>query len=142
MSPVIISTKQTRKLAMNSYEKISFLPHVIAQCVCEQPYAMQEHSLFNRNQIEIDKVETLRKAMTLEQIREFSLLCDSRCRAAYAIRAPWFMKCVRSKGNRGRDQMYVWIRHWMVAFLRDAPSSRDTMNHPNPKEPHAHSNQT
>jgi len=29
-----------------------------------------------------------------------------------------FRRDMRSKGNRGRDQLYVWMRHWLAAELR------------------------
>ncbi len=34
-----------------------------------------------------------------------------------------FRHSIRAKGNRGRDQLYVWMRHWLAAELRTvAPS--------------------
>ncbi len=43
--------------------------------------------------------------------------CDIVCRNAYANKAKWFEKCVKSKTNAGRDQLYVWTAHWLAAYL-------------------------
>lgn len=65
------------------------------------------------------RIEALRQAMTSEQVQEFCRQVDIRCRAAYEVRADYFMKCVNSKTNRGRDQLIeVWFRHWLVSFLQ------------------------
>lgn len=98
------------------YEQLTLLPSVIAKTVCEQEYRMQEMSEAARCDREVAKTESLRKAMTPEQVEEFACICDASCKAAYESKAKWFMQCVR-RGNQGRDQLYVWLRHWMAAFL-------------------------
>jgi hypothetical protein len=100
-----------------AYEALPFLPYLIAETICEQEYKMQEFSEGMRSEKDIAPVEEKRKAMTFEQIREFGTQCDARCRAAYTAKAKWFMDCVNAKANYGRDQLYVWLRHWMVAYL-------------------------
>ena len=78
------------------------------------------------------RVEALRQKMTPERIAEFARLVDEKCRAAYEKRAPWFMKIAQSKTNAGRDQLYIFVAHWLHAFLLgkmrgakdEAPASR------------------
>ena len=103
---------------MKAYDDLPFLPYLIAETVCEQEYKMQEYSEGMRVQREIEPVEQKRKAMNWDQIKAFASLCDARCREAYTAKAKWFMDCVNAKGNAGRDQLYVWIRHWMTAYLK------------------------
>ena len=31
-----------------------------------------------------------------------------------------FRKQIKARGNAGRDQLYVWMRHWLAAELKDA----------------------
>jgi len=101
-----------------NYEELPFLPYLIAETICEQEYKMQEYSEGMRTQRDIEPVEAKRKAMTFEQIRDFGTKCDAKCRQAYEAKAKWFMDCVNAKGNAGRDQLYVWLRHWMVVYLK------------------------
>ena len=103
-----------------SYDDLPFLPQMIAETVCGQEYRMQEYSEGNRSERLSAPIEEKRKAMTPGQIEDFASQCDDRCREAYAARAKWFMDCVGAKGNAGRDQLYVWLRHWMVAYLKGA----------------------
>jgi len=30
-----------------------------------------------------------------------------------------FRKTIRSAGNRGRDQLYIWSRHWLAGYAKD-----------------------
>lgn len=108
---------------MTRYEDLPLLPHVIAETVCSQVYDGSEISYNSQSQILA--VEAKRQQMTSEEIAEFASLCDTRCRLAFTNRAEWFRKCVRSKSNRGRDQLYVWIRHWLAAFLTDPQAFRE-----------------
>jgi hypothetical protein len=102
---------------MKSYEQLHLLPHVIARAVCERPYTGQEFTPGMCPGDVIKKIEVLRQAMTLERVAVFVDCVDARCRQAYQAESPWFLKCVRARGNRGRDQLYVWITHWLAAFL-------------------------
>lgn len=105
------------------YEDIAFLPYLMAETVCGQPYTGQEFSdQLRPGPRQIEKIEAARLAMTTEQIAEFAEHCDERCRGAYNKRMDWFMKCVRAKDNSGRDQMFVWIAHWLASYLTDPAS--------------------
>ena len=99
------------------YNELPLLPDVIAKTVCAQEYKMQEYSSGVRTPEYIERVEPLRKAMTPEQVEEFAKDCDKRCEEAFNAKCKWFQDCIKAKGNRGRDQLYLWIRHWMVTYL-------------------------
>lgn len=100
-----------------TYDKLPFLPELIASTVCGQIYRQQEFSEGVRSQATIDRVEAKRLVMTPAQIEDFSEKCDAKCEGAFNAKAKWFMDCVKARDNSGRDQLYVWIRHWMVAYL-------------------------
>lgn len=103
-----------------AYENLPFLPTIMADAVCGRRYTGEEISSDHQDSREIEKIEALRQKMTLEQIREFGDACDERCRQAYTRSAEWFIKCVKAKGNAGRDQLLdVWIPHWMAAYLKN-----------------------
>lgn len=99
------------------YEKLALLPNIIAEAVCARPYKGQEWSDQNRDPVRVEKIEALRRQMTPDQIREFADLADARCRAAYGVRATWFVECIRAEGDAGRDQLAIWITHWLAAYL-------------------------
>lgn len=100
-----------------AYENLPFLPSVIASTVCGREYKGQEFSPGMARSRDIAKYEALRKDMTAEQVDAFSNYADQRCKRAYEVKAPWFMKIVRARGNAGRDQLYIWITHWMTSWL-------------------------
>jgi hypothetical protein len=100
-----------------SYDDLPFLPSIIAETVCSQEYTGQEFSAGSMSLEECEIMETKRKALTEKQINLFALRTDELCKQAYDAKAKWFMSLVKAKGNRGRDQLYVWIRHWMTSFL-------------------------
>jgi hypothetical protein len=102
-----------------AYESLPFLPNIIAETICSRPYTEQEYSQALRSLDRAAKVEALRQQMTPAQVREFAEICDARCKQAYEAGADWFMKCVKARGNRGRDQLYIWLTHWMAAYLND-----------------------
>ena len=98
------------------YENLPFVPRVMAMSVCGQPYTGNE--LRNRlDGDQIAKVEAVRAHWTVEQVQAFVEKCDVHCRSAFAAKSPWFMFCVSAKGNGGRDKLYAWITHWMVAYI-------------------------
>jgi hypothetical protein len=100
-----------------SYEDLSFLPGIIASTVCGREYRGEEMSLALRSQRTVERVEGLRRAMTQEQVDEFGELADERCKAAYEGGMPWFDEVVKARGDRGRELLYMWITHWMAAYL-------------------------
>jgi len=102
-----------------TYDQIPIMPIVIADVVANQPYDGGDISVRNRSQDHVDKIEALRLVMTYEQRKEFGQLVDKICRAAFEKEYDWFMKIVRAKGNRGRDQMYIWVKHWLSSYLND-----------------------
>lgn len=113
------------------YSDLPFLPNLLAETVCYEPYSGQEWSVARRPGLsQIRKIETLRTGMSRSQISEFGLLCDNRCRAAYEAKAAWFEKIVNSKD--GREELVVFIRHWMTAYLESPEQFRQKS-----KDPHA-----
>jgi hypothetical protein len=102
-----------------AYDDLPFLPFIIADAVCQREYKGEEWSEFYRNPKRIAEFEAKRQQMTREQMDEFCRLCDNRCRGAYEAKAPWFEKIVEAKGDGGRDQLYVWITHWLTAYLQN-----------------------
>jgi len=101
------------------YEDLPLLPNIIAEAVCSQPYTGQEWSQGLRSGDEITKIELARQQMTPDQVQDFANLCDTKCCLAYHLGAKWFLACVKAKNNYGRDQLYVWIRHWLASYLKD-----------------------
>ena len=101
---------------MKPYDELAFIPRLIAETVCREPYTGQEIS---GRAVAVADVEAARQQMTAEQVAEFASFADERCRVAYERGADWFMKCARSRSNRGRDQLYMYVRHWLAAYLLD-----------------------
>lgn len=104
---------------MKPYDELAFIPYQIARTVCGEPYTGAEISTASRSGRQIGKVEAIRQQMTTEQIAEFASFADERCRVAYERGADWMQRCARSRSNRGRDQLYMYIRHWLAAYLLD-----------------------
>lgn len=104
------------------YEDILLMPNIIAETVCGREYTGREWSQNVVSPPEVKEIESKRKLLTQEEIREFADLCDARCKAAYEASANWFQKCIDAEGNAGRDDLYMWITHWMTSFImtRDA----------------------
>lgn len=101
------------------YDKIPLVPAIVAETICSQPYTGAEWSEGARSSANIANVEIARQAMTPAQIREFSDLCERQCRAAYDADAKRMVDCARAKGNRGRDQLYVYVSHWLASYLHN-----------------------
>lgn len=99
------------------YFDLPFLPNIIADTVCAREYKQQEWSVGLRSAREMAKIEALRLKMTQDQIDEFSNHCDEKCKMAYENENKWFMDIVKARGNKGRDQLYVFITHWLSAYL-------------------------
>ena len=95
------------------YDQLPLLPNLVAETVCATPYTGAEWR--DGGSLPIAKIEANRLAMTSEDIRAFADSCDERCRKAYDANAKWFLDCV--KNDTGRDQLYVWITHWLAAHL-------------------------
>jgi len=99
------------------YEDLPFLPGFIAEIVAQDPYKGQELSTYARNQWDVDRIEARRQRMTDAEVVEFADAVDARVKAAYEARARWFEKILRAPGNRGRDLLYMYIRHWLASYL-------------------------
>lgn len=99
-----------------SYDDLHLVPSIVASRICELTYTGREMRDGHRQSF-VAEIEKRRQAMTADDIRAFCKETDERCRAAYEAKADFFMMCVRSKTNRGRDQLYVWVTHWLSAFL-------------------------
>ncbi len=104
-------------MASMAYDDLAIIPSIVAKSVVEEPYTGYEYS--NQGHFNVESLEAKRLAMTLEDRQRFIDYADKRCRDAYEAKADWFMKIIRSKTNAGRDQLYVWISHWLNAFLVD-----------------------
>jgi len=102
---------------MKPYDELAIVPYQIAQTVCGEPYTGQDLSPARRDARQVAKVEAARQQMTAEQVATFASFADERCRVAYERGADWMLKCARSRSNRGRDQLYVYIRHWLAGYL-------------------------
>jgi hypothetical protein len=89
------------------------LPKTLAGIIAARPYTGQECR--NQGQDHIARIEALRQEMTPETVRIFSDWCERRCQSAYNIQAPWFVKCIKAKD--GRNQLCIWLSHWLAAFL-------------------------
>jgi hypothetical protein len=101
------------------YENLALIPSIIAETVCGREYKGQEWSSGMMLPEDIAKYEKLRKKMTREQVRAFAEYVDERCRLAYEAKVEWFMKIARSRTNAGLYQLYVFVTHWMTAWLKD-----------------------
>ena len=102
---------------MTIYEDLPLLPNIIAEKVCSEPYLGTEMSEGVRDAAFISRTEAARRKMTPDQVREFADLCDAKCKAAYNSKAKWFVTLAKAKDNRGRDQLAVWITHWLASYL-------------------------
>lgn len=97
------------------YEDLPLLPTILAEVVASTPYCGQELSRNCRDDTRIREIELKRQHMTPEQVRDYSNWCDRRCKAAYEARVKWFLKIVKKPD--GREQLMVWLSHWLAAFL-------------------------
>lgn len=113
-----LSKRMMRIPLKEAYEDLALMPCVIAETVAKQEYTGEEISIQLRDAKFVAETEAKRKLMTDEQIEEFADECDTRCKAAYQNERQWFMKCVRSKTNVGRDTLYMYIRHWLSSYLK------------------------
>lgn len=102
---------------LTPYDELQLIPSLIAERVAMEPYTGHEMSIKVRSQGTVDAVESRRKEMTDDQRRKFVMYCDTRCRQAYQNNAKWFKSCITASGDKGRDQLYVWISHWLSCFL-------------------------
>ena len=102
---------------MKPYTELLLMPNVVASSVCLREYTGEDMSPRSRSDIEIVKIENLRKQMKESEIHEFESLFDRLCHDAYDARTEWFMKIVNAKAERGREQLYVYAYHWLKAYL-------------------------
>lgn len=99
-----------------SYEELSLVPYFIANSVCGTVYT--GHECKNLSAEHILEIESARKLMDSKKISEFCEQVNNRCRQAYEAKSEWFEKCVNAKGDSGRDQLSIWIIHWLAAYLK------------------------
>lgn len=102
------------------YDKLPLLPNILAETVCGEPYTGRE--LSNPAGYYVKRIEAARQKMTPDDVREFADLCDRRCRAAYEAGGKWFLKVVKAKDCR--EQLKVWLIHWLASYLHDPDSLR------------------
>ena len=100
-----------------NFEDLPLVPVIISDTICGRPYTGNEWSKNVVSAREVALIEAARQKMTPEEIREFGDACETRCKAAYEVKAEWFEKIINAKGDAGRDQMYYWIAHWMTSYL-------------------------
>lgn len=106
---------------MIPYDQIALLPYLIAETVAGRPYTGQEWS----DQLSSSHIiEAKRAALTPEEVADFASWCDRRCRNAYENKASWFMRCENARDNSGRDQLYVYTTHWLVAYLNNPEKAK------------------
>ena len=106
------------------YDHLPLMPSVVAETVLDEVYTGAEISVRSRYDSLVAKTEAARLAMTPEQREEFVRLADAKCRSAYEAKGDFFMKIVRAKGNSGRAQLYMWIRHWLCSYLNNPENLR------------------
>jgi hypothetical protein len=99
-----------------AYDDLPLIPSIVAESVAQRPYTGNEMP-GGIPQSFVSQVERDRLTLTRDDIRAFAKQFDSLCRAAYEAKAEWFMACVRSKTNAGRDQLYVWATHQFASFV-------------------------
>ena len=108
------------------YDDLTILPHVIAQTVFLREYRGEEWSPALRSPAQVEKIETLRLKATREQMDEFCKFADLKCKKAYEGGADWFSRLLKHRDG-GRDQLYVWITHWLTAYLTGPDKIRQQM---------------
>jgi hypothetical protein len=101
---------------MTPYEQLALRPDIVAVVVAEHEYKGEEWSLQLRDGGLVQQVEERRRKLTRAQVDAFADAVDALCRASYARKARWFMRIVRARGNRGRDQLYTWASHWLCSY--------------------------
>jgi hypothetical protein len=101
------------------YDNLPLVPTIIADVVANREYTGQELSIQIRSGDFVNRIEGLRKRMSETYLRRFIEMVDSRCRTAYENDADWFMKIVHARGESGRNQIYIWVSHWLAGFLID-----------------------
>lgn len=113
------------------YADLHILPNIVAETVCGRPYTGNEFSPGLVTPEQIQSVEAQRLAMNHDDIERFASLVDKFCEDAYRRSAKWFLKCL--DGNAGRDQLYIWVTHWLVAYLKDKGRFAERiLSHPYP----------
>ncbi len=112
-------SKLTSKPPRKSYDHLPLLPNILAEKVATEVYTGEEMSLQIRDFKLVAETEEKRKKMTHDEVRTFGEVCDTLCRQCYEAKAEWFLKCVRSKTNSGRDQLEVILKHWLCAYLHN-----------------------
>lgn len=100
------------------YDNLSIMPSIVASTVVETTYTGEEISIQLRSGDFVVKTEYLRQSMSHDLKNQFIAYVDNRCRQAYEEEVEWFEKIVTAKGNKGRDQLYMWVSHWLAGFLR------------------------
>jgi hypothetical protein len=103
---------------MKPYDHLHLIPAIVAERVCAREYKGEEYSPAVRDTQSVIEIEALRRKMTPEDVQAFAEYADKKCEETYTAKAGWFMKIVRTKTNAGRAQLYVWISHWMTAWLK------------------------
>jgi len=104
-------------MPLNPYDQLTLIPTLVIETVLDEPYTGYEAGQMRRGETQIAETESRRKAMTLADRQVFIYLADQRCRAGYACKAAYFMKCLR--GDNGPRQLSIWISHWLSAYLHD-----------------------
>lgn len=104
-------------MSQKPYDDLVIIPRIVAETVVQRKYTGNEVSDRQWSADKVRHIEQLRSQMTEEQRNDFAKYADDYCRAAYDRKADWFMKCIRSKSARGRDQLYVFVTHWLAGYL-------------------------
>jgi len=93
------------------------MPILVADAVAGTTFTGQDLSEKNRDGGYIAKIEARRQVMTTEELKEFCEAVDDRYLTAYLNGAEWFMDIVQSENNEGRNQLYVFVSHWLSSYL-------------------------
>jgi len=101
------------------YFELPIIPAMVAEMVASRPYTGDEWSDKTADQSAVERIEAARQALTPDDVREFSDTCETFCHDAYDAGAEWFVKIATARGDKGRDQLCVWLSHWLASYLTD-----------------------
>ena len=108
--------------ALPDYDDLPFLPYMLANTVANRPYTGQEWAFGIVSPEEVADIEALRQKMTVDDIARFETEVEDRCRKAHKNKARFWVNVINASGNKGRDQLYIWITHWLTGFLKRTPA--------------------
>lgn len=108
-----------KRKPIKPYFELPIIPAMVAEMVASRPYTGAEWSDKYRYRAEVERIESSRQALTPEEVRAFSDACERFCHDAYDAGAEWFIKIALASGDQGRDQLSIWVAHWLSSYVTD-----------------------